>query len=59
MKLFNLDKKSTISILMLSMVIGGICGFIYEEIFYLIDLGYLEDLHMVHGFLYMPLEHYL
>ncbi len=28
-------------ILMMIFVIGGIAGFIYEEIFYLIDLGYL------------------
>ncbi|MDO4996851.1 MAG: putative ABC transporter permease [Bacilli bacterium] len=49
MKLFNLDKKSTISILMLSMVIGAICGFIYEEIFYLIDLGYLVKRGSTYG----------
>lgn len=49
MKLFSLDKKSTISILMLSMVIGGICGFIYEEIFYLIDLGYLVKRGSTYG----------
>ena len=41
MKLFNLDKKSTISVIMMAMIIGGISGFIYEEIFYLIDLGKL------------------
>lgn len=32
--------KETVSILLLIMVIGGIIGFIYEEIFYRIDLGY-------------------
>ena len=41
MKLFNLDKKSTIGVIMMAMIIGGISGFIYEEIFYLIDLGKL------------------
>ena len=43
MKLFkdkNLSKKSIISIICLLFVIGGIFGFIYEEIFYKIDLGY-------------------
>ena len=32
--------KKTISVLLLIMIIGGIIGFIYEEIFYRIDLGY-------------------
>ena len=43
MKLFkdkNLSKKSIISIICLLFVIGGIFGFIYEELFYKIDLGY-------------------
>ena len=37
-KEYNL--KKTISVLLLIMVIGGILGFIYETIFYRIDLGY-------------------
>lgn len=49
MKLFNLDKKSTISIIMLAMVIGGISGFIYEELFYLIDLGKLVKRGSTYG----------
>lgn len=50
MRLFeNIDKKSTISIIMLSMIIGSICGFIYEEIFYLIDLGYLVKRGSTYG----------
>lgn len=36
----KIDIKKTIYILMLVMVISGICGFIYETIFYRIDLGY-------------------
>ena len=36
----KIDIKKTIYILMLIMVISGICGFIYETIFYRIDLGY-------------------
>lgn len=32
--------KKTISVLLLIMVVGSIIGFIYEEIFYRIDLGY-------------------
>ena len=36
---FNL--KTSINVLILAMLTGGIFGFIYEEIFYYIDLGYL------------------
>ena len=36
----NVDFKKTLNILMLIVVIGGIVGFIYEELFYRIDLGY-------------------
>ena len=36
----KIDLKKTINILILVMVLGGIFGFIYEEIFYKIDLGY-------------------
>lgn len=49
MKLFNLDKKSTISIIMLAMIIGGISGFIYEELFYLVDLGKLVKRGSTYG----------
>ena len=43
MNIFKKDKmslKNTISILILILVISAIIGFIYEEIFYRIDLGY-------------------
>ena len=36
----NVTFKNTLNVLMLAMVIGGIFGFIYEELFYRIDLGY-------------------
>ena len=41
MNLFDLDKRNTFNIFVLIMIFSGISGFIYEEIFYLIDLGYL------------------
>lgn len=41
MKLINLDKKRSISVIILAMIIGGISGFIYEELFYLVQLGKL------------------
>lgn len=44
MKLFNKDtlsKRNVFNLLVLIMIIGGITGFIYEEIFYYFDLGYL------------------
>ena len=37
---YNLNLKTTLSILILVVVIGGFFGFIYESIFYRIDLGY-------------------
>lgn len=37
---YHFDIKTSISILLLVMVFGGIYGFIYETIFYLFDLGY-------------------
>ena len=40
-KLFNLSKKSTFNLLILIMIISSVLGFVYEEIFYYIDLGYL------------------
>lgn len=36
----NVNLKNTINILIIIMVISGICGFIYETLFYRIDLGY-------------------
>ena len=36
----KISKKSTINILILIMIFSGIFGFIYETIFYKIDLGY-------------------
>ena len=36
----NLNLKKTISILILVMITSGVFGFIYETIFYKIDLGY-------------------
>ena len=43
MKIFddeNFNKKTTINVLILIMVLSGIFGFIYETFFYRIDLGY-------------------
>lgn len=40
MNLFNLNNKRTIYLLVLIMIISGIFGFVYETIFYRIDLGY-------------------
>lgn len=39
-KSYSFDKKTLIRILLLVFVLGGIFGFIYEELFYRIDLGY-------------------
>ncbi len=36
----NVSMKNTISILIIAMVLSSFVGFIYEEIFYRIDLGY-------------------
>ncbi|MBE6161111.1 MAG: hypothetical protein E7158_02670 [Firmicutes bacterium] len=36
----NLDNRDVISILIYIMIISGVFGFIYEEIFYRFDLGY-------------------
>lgn len=36
----NINLKTTISILLLMGLISGVLGFIYEELFYKIDLGY-------------------
>ena len=43
MKIFNDEKfsmKTTINVLILIMIFSGVFGFIYELIFYRIDLGY-------------------
>ena len=45
----NINYKDIISILILIMVLGGIFGFIYEEIFYYIDLGYLVKRGSTYG----------
>lgn len=37
----NLSKREIINLYILIMIISGIVGFIYEEIFYYFDLGYL------------------
>ena len=35
------DSQTMVLLLLMTFVLGGIIGFVYEEIFYLIDLGYL------------------
>ena len=45
----NYSLKRTISILILLMVIGGVFGFIYEELFYKIDLGYFVKRGSTYG----------
>ena len=37
----ELSRREKFNLIFLIMIISGIAGFIYEEIFYLIDLGYL------------------
>ena len=50
MKLFdNVNKKQTIYILLFIMVVSAIFGFIYEEIFYYFDLGYLVKRGTTYG----------
>ncbi len=36
----KLDKKLTVYVLLMIFTIGGIFGFVYEELFYRVDLGY-------------------
>ncbi len=36
----KLDKSLTVFVLLMIFTIGGIFGFVYEELFYRIDLGY-------------------
>ena len=38
---FGLDFRGALDLLILIMVSGGVFGFVYEEIFYYFDLGYL------------------
>lgn len=45
----NLSLKNSISALILISIISGIFGFIYEEIFYYIDLGYLVKRGSTYG----------
>ena len=45
----NINYKDIISILILIMVLGGIFGFIYETIFYRIDLGYFVKRGSTYG----------
>lgn len=41
LKTIHFKKNDIINFFILIMIIGGVLGFIYEEIFYLFDLGYL------------------
>ena len=41
MRIGKLSKRNTFNLLVLIMIVGGITGFIYEEIFYYFDLGEL------------------
>ena len=45
----KLSKKDTFNMYVLIMIFSGILGFIYEEIFYLIDLGYLVKRGSTYG----------
>ena len=45
----NLSLKNSISALIVIAIISGIFGFIYEEIFYYIDLGYLVKRGSTYG----------
>ena len=52
MKLFKkekLSKRNVFNLLVLVMIIGGITGFIYEEIFYYFDLGQLVKRGSTYG----------
>ena len=46
---YKLDLKRSISVIFLTMVFGGLFGFIYEEIFYKIDLGYFVKRGSTYG----------
>ena len=48
-KQYKLNKKSILNILLIIFVIGGIFGFIYETIFYKIDLGYFTKRGSTYG----------
>lgn len=45
----KINLKTTINILILIMVISGFLGFVYEEIFYKIDLGYFVKRGSTYG----------
>lgn len=45
----SLNKRQNICLYLLVMIISGIMGFIYEEIFYLFDLGYLVKRGSTYG----------
>lgn len=45
----GIDLKTTISILLMVMVLSSIFGFIYEELFYRIDLGYFVKRGTTYG----------
>lgn len=52
MKLFKdekLSKRNVFNLLVLVMIIGGITGFVYEEIFYYFDLGQLVKRGSTYG----------
>lgn len=52
MKIFDDEKfnlKTTINVLIIIMVLSGIFGFIYESIFYRIDLGYFVKRGSTYG----------
>lgn len=53
----KLNLKRAVSILILITIIGSFIGFIYEEIFYRIDLGYFVK-RGSSLYLYMVLDHY-
>ena len=45
----SLNKRQNICLYLLVMIISGIMGFVYEEIFYLFDLGYLVKRGSTYG----------
>jgi uncharacterized membrane protein len=45
----SLNKRQNIWLYLLVMIISGIMGFVYEEIFYLFDLGYLVKRGSTYG----------
>ncbi len=45
----NLSKQTMINLLIIILLVSGIFGFLYEEIFYFIDLGYLVKRGSTYG----------